>query len=70
MGGRPGSVIGNHAEKNGKAADLKKELDELFTAQNTSADKNRTSIPATFLRVTVSVWSPLMTGHRSFDHGF
>jgi hypothetical protein len=43
------------AEKNGRAADLQKELEDLFTAQNTSADKSRTSIPATFLRVTVSV---------------
>jgi SAM-dependent methyltransferase len=43
------------AEKNGRAADLQKELEDLFNRQNTSADKNRTSIPATFLRVTVSV---------------
>ena len=43
------------AEKNGKAAELQKELEDLFNSKNTSADKNRTSIPATFLRVTVSV---------------
>jgi SAM-dependent methyltransferase len=43
------------AEKNGKAADLQKELETLFTAQNQSADQSRTSIPATFLRVTVTV---------------
>jgi ubiquinone/menaquinone biosynthesis C-methylase UbiE len=43
------------AEKNGRAADLQKELETLFNAQNTSADKSHTSIPATFLRVTVSV---------------
>ncbi|MFL6520092.1 MAG: class I SAM-dependent methyltransferase [Chthoniobacterales bacterium] len=43
------------AEKNGRAADLQKELEELFESKNESADKTRTSIPATFLRVTVSV---------------
>ena len=40
------------AEKNGRADDLQRELEELFTAQNTSAEG--TSIPATFLRVTVN----------------
>ena len=39
------------AEKSWRAAELKKELEELFTKQNTSS--NGTSIPATFLRVTV-----------------
>lgn len=43
------------AEKNGRAADLAKELEELFESQNQSSDKETTSIPATFLRVTVSV---------------
>lgn len=43
------------AEKNDKASDLQKELEELFSRQNTAADGNTTSIPATFLRVTVSV---------------
>lgn len=43
------------AEKTGKAADLQKELETLFTSQNQSADPNRTRIPATFLRVTVVV---------------
>jgi hypothetical protein len=43
------------AEKNGKADDLQRELDALFTSQNTSGNKDTTSIPATFLRVTVSV---------------
>ena len=42
------------AEKNGKASDLQQELEDLFNSQNTSADKNSTSIPATFLRVTVT----------------
>ena len=41
------------AEKNGKASDLQHELDDLFTRQNQSANKNTTSIPATFLRVTI-----------------
>ncbi|MEP7149767.1 MAG: class I SAM-dependent methyltransferase [Acidobacteriota bacterium] len=43
------------AEKDGKAADLQKELDYLFTKQNTSGSETATSIPATFLKVTVSV---------------
>ena len=42
------------AEQNGRAADLAKELVELFTAQNTS-NNGVCSIPATFLRVTVQV---------------
>ena len=41
------------AEKNGKAADLERELVALFESLNQSADKSKTSIPATFLRVTV-----------------
>jgi ubiquinone/menaquinone biosynthesis C-methylase UbiE len=41
------------AEKNGKALDLQNELDVLFNSQNKSTDKNTTSIPAAFLRVTV-----------------
>ena len=36
------------AEKNGRAADLQKELEELFTSQNQSPNKAATSIPATF----------------------
>ena len=43
------------AEKNGRADDLQKELDVLFNSQNTSPRKDATSIPATFLRVTVYV---------------
>jgi len=43
------------AEKNGKAADLQHELNTLFNSQNKSGDPNRTVIPATFLRVTVSL---------------
>jgi ubiquinone/menaquinone biosynthesis C-methylase UbiE len=41
------------AEKNGRAADLARELETLFTSQNKG--NGRTSIPATFLRVTVAV---------------
>jgi ubiquinone/menaquinone biosynthesis C-methylase UbiE len=43
------------AERNGRAADLAKELEVLFESQNKSSDKNTTSIPATFLRVTVAL---------------
>jgi ubiquinone/menaquinone biosynthesis C-methylase UbiE len=43
------------AEKNGRTADLQRELEALFNSQNKSASKNATSIPATFLRVTVAV---------------
>jgi len=43
------------AEKNGKAAALQTELEDLFNRQNKSASKDATSIPATFLRVTVLV---------------
>jgi SAM-dependent methyltransferase len=43
------------AEKNGRSADLQKELEDLFTSQNKSPNKDTTSIPATFLRVTVEV---------------
>jgi ubiquinone/menaquinone biosynthesis C-methylase UbiE len=42
------------AEKNGRADDLQKELEALFNSQNKSPNKNTTSIPATFLRVTVA----------------
>jgi SAM-dependent methyltransferase len=42
------------AEKNGRANDLQKELEVLFNSQNKSPSKDATSIPATFLRVTVA----------------
>ena len=42
------------AEKNGRSGDLQKELEALFTSQNKSSSKDATSIPATFLRVTVA----------------
>ena len=38
-----------------KADELAKQLDELFNRENQSAKKDTTSIPATFLRVTVAV---------------
>jgi SAM-dependent methyltransferase len=43
------------ADKNGRAADLQKELEALFNSQNKSPSKDASSIPATFLRVTVVV---------------
>jgi SAM-dependent methyltransferase len=43
------------AAKSGRAADLQKELEELFESRNGSADKTTTQVPATFLRVTVAV---------------
>ena len=43
------------AEKNGRAADLQKELEALFSAQNQSGNPNTTSIPAIFLRVSITV---------------
>ena len=36
-------------------AELQRELEVLFNGQNQSPTKDATSIPATFLRVTVSV---------------
>lgn len=41
------------AEKNGRAGDLQRELADLFASKNESPSKDATSIPATFLRVTV-----------------
>ncbi len=43
------------AEKNGRAGELQKELEDLFKQQNKSSSPDATSIPATFLRVTVAV---------------
>src|SRR3982751_2852342 len=43
------------AEKNGRADALRAELEALFTSQNKSTSPSRTTIPATFLRVTVNV---------------
>lgn len=41
------------AEKDGRAMDLQRELEELFNRENRSDDPGTTSIPATFMRVTV-----------------
>ena len=43
------------AAADGREAELQAELEALFNEQNTSASPERTSIPATFLRVTVAV---------------
>lgn len=43
------------AEKNGKAAELQRELEALFARHNKITSGEGTSIPATYLRVTVSV---------------
>src|SRR6267142_481412 len=42
------------AEKSGRVVDLQRQLEDLFKAQNKSSRKDMTSIPATFLRVTVA----------------
>jgi SAM-dependent methyltransferase len=43
------------ADKSGRVADLQRQLEDLFKTQNKSSRKDMTSIPATFLRVTVSL---------------
>jgi SAM-dependent methyltransferase len=43
------------AAADGREAELHAELDALFTSQNTSPSEDLTSIPATFLRVSVAV---------------
>ena len=43
------------AAANGREADLQAELEDLFNTQNASPSTDATSIPATFLRVTVAV---------------
>ena len=66
--GRPSELVGlfrayygptmnafEAAAASGREADLQTELDALFNAQNTSPSDDATSIPATFVRVTVSV---------------
>ena len=42
------------AEQSGRARELQSALEELFDSQNTSPSPDVTSIPATFLRVTVN----------------
>jgi ubiquinone/menaquinone biosynthesis C-methylase UbiE len=41
------------AEKNGKGAELQRELEALFASQNQSGNNNTTFIQANFLRVTI-----------------
>jgi hypothetical protein len=43
------------AEKSGRAEELQLNLEELFKSQNRSTTSNVTTIPATFLRITVDV---------------
>jgi len=43
------------AAADGREDELKAELDDLFVSKNTSTAENVTSIPATFLRVTLAV---------------
>lgn len=43
------------AEKNGQASKLQEELEALFHSQNKSTEADATTIPATFLKVTVTV---------------
>ena len=43
------------ATANGRDAELQAELETLFNDQNASSSKDHTSIPATFLRVTVAL---------------
>jgi ubiquinone/menaquinone biosynthesis C-methylase UbiE len=43
------------AERSGRANELQNELQVLFNSQNTSAGDNTTTIPATYLAVTVKV---------------
>ena len=43
------------AAAEGRAPALRLELDDLFQSQNLSGEPNKTQIPATFLKVTVSV---------------
>jgi SAM-dependent methyltransferase len=43
------------AESSGSAGDLLSEMESLFKDQNVAVDPGTTSIPATFLRVTVAV---------------
>src|SRR5438132_11642713 len=58
------------AAANGREDDLQSELDDLFNSQNASPTEDATSIPATFLRITVAVLAlhkGNVTGQR-LDH--
>jgi hypothetical protein len=43
------------AEQSGRAEELQRELEALFERQNENPAAGTTTIPATFLRVTVTV---------------
>jgi SAM-dependent methyltransferase len=43
------------AAKSGRVAELQRQLEDLFAAQNQSPNQDVTEIPATFLRVTVAL---------------
>lgn len=43
------------ADKSGRVAELRRQLEDLFETQNKSSRKDTTFIPATFLRVTVTL---------------
>jgi hypothetical protein len=43
------------ADKSGRAAELQRQLEDLCRIQNRSSREVMTSIPATFLRVTVAL---------------
>ena len=43
------------AEATGRSDELQDELEALFNSHNASQDDNTTSIPATFLRVSIAV---------------
>lgn len=43
------------AEKNGRAQDLQKELEQMFSSHNKNANKGATTIDATFLKVTAAL---------------
>ena len=47
--------VGSGVRKSRECADLQRELEALFESQNQSPRKGATSIPASYLRVTVSV---------------
>ena len=49
------------AERGGRAKDLQGELEELFNSQNISSDRDTTTIPATYLFVTVHVSKPMIS---------
>ena len=49
----PNKALWGKGNFTGKATDLHNELDALFNSQNKSVNKNSTSIPATFLKVTI-----------------